>query len=134
MEIRITLTLQYFGHMMWRANSLEKILMLGKIESRRRGWDGWVASPTQWTWEAWHAAVHGVTESDTTEWLNKDNPDTWILKSSKDNESKENYRPNITHQYWCKFLKKLLVTWIFQCIYKKISGSSWVCPGNARLI
>ena len=39
---------------MWRADSLEKPLMLGKIEGRRRrgqqGWDGWMASPTQWTW------------------------------------------------------------------------------------
>ena len=38
----------------WRADSLEKTLMLGKIEGRRevddRGWDGWMASPTQWTW------------------------------------------------------------------------------------
>ena len=52
--------------------------MLGKIEGRRegddRGWDGWMASPTQWTWvwgnsrkdrEAWRAAVHGVTKSQT---------------------------------------------------------------------
>ena len=48
--------LQYIGHLMQRANSLEKILLLGKIEGRRRrrdrGWDGWMASPTQWTW-AW---------------------------------------------------------------------------------
>ena len=42
------------GHLMWRANSLEKTLMLGKIVGRRggddRGWDGWMASPTQLTW------------------------------------------------------------------------------------
>ena len=47
---------QYFGHLMCRANSLEKSLMLGKIENRRRGggrwWDGWMASSTLWTW-AW---------------------------------------------------------------------------------
>ena len=42
---------QYFGHLMRRADSFEKTLMLGKIEGRRRrGWDGWMASPTQWTW------------------------------------------------------------------------------------
>ena len=44
------------GHLMRRAGSMEKILMLGKIEGRRRrgyrGWDGWMASPTQWT-RAW---------------------------------------------------------------------------------
>ena len=48
--------LQYFGHLMRRANSLEKTLMLGKIEGwRKRGdkvWDGWLTSLTQWTW-AW---------------------------------------------------------------------------------
>jgi len=40
-----------FGHLMQRADSFEKILMLGKIEGRRRrGRGGWMASPTQWTW------------------------------------------------------------------------------------
>ena len=50
------LKLQYFGDLMQRADSLEKTLMQGKIEGRRRKgqqrmrWDGWMASPTQWTW------------------------------------------------------------------------------------
>ena len=48
------LNLQNFGHWMRRADSFEKTVMLGKIEGRRkgddRGWDGWMASPTQWTW------------------------------------------------------------------------------------
>ena len=47
--------LQYFGYLMWRAHSLEKILILGKTDGRRRrgrdrGWDGWMASLTRWTW------------------------------------------------------------------------------------
>ena len=50
----LKLKLQYFGHLMWRSDSLEKTLMLGKIKGRRRrddrGWDGWMASRTQWTW------------------------------------------------------------------------------------
>ena len=50
----VKLKLQYFGHLMWRADLLEKTLMLGKIEGRMRrddsGWDGRMASPTQWTW------------------------------------------------------------------------------------
>ena len=51
--LMLKLKLQYFGHLMRRANSLEKTLMLGKIEGRRkRGQqrcDGWMASLTQWT-------------------------------------------------------------------------------------
>ena len=52
--LMLKLKFQYFDHLMQRANSLEKTLMLGKIEGRGkgddRGWDGWMASPTQWTW------------------------------------------------------------------------------------
>ena len=50
--LMLKVKLHYFGHLMQRTNSLEKILMLGKIEGkrRRRGWDGWMASPTQWIW------------------------------------------------------------------------------------
>ena len=46
----IKLKLQYFGHRMGRADSLEKTLMLGKIDGDNRGWDDWMASPTQWMW------------------------------------------------------------------------------------
>ena len=52
--LMLKLKLQYFGHLMRRVNSLEKTLMLGGIGGRRRrddrGWDGWMASPTRWTW------------------------------------------------------------------------------------
>ena len=58
--LMLKLRLQYFGHLMWRIDSFEKTLILGKTESERRGsdgWekgnrgsDGWMASPTQWTW------------------------------------------------------------------------------------
>ena len=49
----LKLKLQYFGHLMWRADSLEKTLMLGLGAGREgddRGWDGWMALPTQQTW------------------------------------------------------------------------------------
>ena len=52
--LRLKLKLQFFGHLMQRPESLEKTLMLGKIEGRgegdERGWDGWMASLTRWTW------------------------------------------------------------------------------------
>ena len=50
--LMLKLKLQHFGHLMRRADSLEKTLMLGKIKEKgtTRGWDGWMASPTQWTW------------------------------------------------------------------------------------
>ena len=75
---RLMLKLQYFGHLIHSANSLEKTLMLRKIEGTRRReggkreWGGWMASPNQWTWvwteivkdmEACHASVPGVTKS-----------------------------------------------------------------------
>ena len=50
--LMLELNLQYFGHLMWRTDSLEKTLMMGKVggEVDNRGWDGWMASSTQWTW------------------------------------------------------------------------------------
>ena len=73
------LKLQYFGHLMQRANSLEKTLMLGKIEGRRRkghqrirwldGITDTIDMSLSKLWEivkdreSWHAAVHGITKS-----------------------------------------------------------------------
>ena len=82
----LKLKLQYFGHLMWRADSLENTLILGKKkktgEVDDRGQDGWMVSQTQWTWvwaSSWRwwrtgnlacCSPWGCKESDTTEQLN----------------------------------------------------------------
>ena len=90
--------LQYFGHLMHRADSLEKTLMLGKIEGRRRRGQQrkkWLNGTTDSTdkslsklWEmvkdreAWHTTVHGVAKNRAWLWLNN-NTFIWVPEDTK---------------------------------------------------
>ena len=116
--LMLKLKLQYFGHLMWRANSLEKTLMLGKIESQIRSGQQrkrWLDSITdsmgvnlsklQETLkdrETWHAVVHGVTRGQTwlSDWIKATSPlasNTSIQLPAAGSSSDQ---PHLQPQHW----------------------------------
>ena len=80
--LMLKLKFQYFGQLMRRVDSLEKTLILGEIGGRRRrgdrGWDGWMVSPTRWTWvwvnswSWWWTGRPGVLRFMGSQWVGHD--------------------------------------------------------------
>ena len=82
----LMLKLQYFGHLMWKTDFLEKTLMLGRLKAEGEGdnrrWDGWMASLTRWTWVSagcsgwWWTGKPGVLQSVSSQRVVHD----WVTK------------------------------------------------------
>ena len=120
-SLALLYTRQNFGHLMWRADSLEKTLMLGKIDhKRRKGWQrmSWLDSITDSMVmnlsklpetvkdrEGWCAAVHGVTKSPT-----------WFADWTTTTQSKDTSSPGSLHSLFpllVRMLFKLSACWFF---------------------
>ena len=114
-ELMLNLKLQYFGHMMWRTDSSEKTLMLERLkvgkEEDNRGWDGWMASPTQWTW-VW-------VSSGNWWWTGK--PD--MLQSMGSQRVRHNWVTELTNKYMdfipdlSKYIIKTSNSWVKEIGY-----------------
>ena len=108
----LKLKLQYFGHLMRRVDSLEKTLMLGKTEGRRRreqqrmrwlnGITDWMVMNLSKLWgivkdgEAWHAAVHGSQRGGRTEQLNNNNVGSGDMTACGQKSPEEFYKERVT--------------------------------------
>ena len=121
--LMLKLKLQYFGYLIWRTDSLKKLWCWERLkaggEGDDRGWDGWMASLTQWTWvwvnsRSWWrtgkpgcCSPWGHKELDTAEWLN------WTERKKRQNKTKPPFSISfnssqlwlIYHCFWiCLFI------------------------------
>ena len=107
--LMLKLKLQYFGHLMWRADSLQKALMLGRLkaggEGDDRGWDGWMASLSQWTsvWASsrrwWRMGKPGMLLSMGSQWV----------RHNREAEQQQQHVMQWSHSWayiWRKLIKK----------------------------
>jgi len=145
----LKLKLQYFGHLMWRVDSLEKTLMLGKTEGRRRreqqrmrwlnGITDWMVMNLSKLWgivkdgEARRAAVHGSQRGGCTEQLNNNknvgSGDVWTLRACS-------IAPRTVRLGWWGILKPrrihLLPRWACLCIPSELHN--WLGMGAASVV
>ena len=145
-EGRSSLRLQSFDNLMQRTDSLEKPLMLGKIEGRgegdNRGWDGWMASPTQWTWvwvnsgSWWWTGRPGMLPSMESQrirhdWVTKLNWAEWVAGSFKLFWGRDRGFQELGHQprfdlwllelSWCLWVVMYLAD-VLQWAYTQVQG------------
>ena len=123
---------QYFCHLIRRTNSLEKILMLERLkmgEVDNRGWDGWMASPTRWTWvwlgsRSWRwPGKPGVLQSMGSQWVRHDwaTELNWILHSKK-----YTIYVYITFQYFKSVLTPKISYYLFAICFPYLFSWIWL--------
>ena len=129
-RLMLKLKLQYFGHLMGRTDSLEKTLMLGKIEGRRRR-GGQMASETWWTWiwassRSWWwmgrcVVVHGVAKSQTwlSNWIELMVGQDWVNNTLSHIANNHTYIQKHTHMH----THHILIEWKTWTICIQLKGA-----------
>ena len=101
--------IQYFGHLMWTVDSLEKTLMLGGIGGRSgKGWDCWMASPAGWTW---------VWVNSSSWWWTGRPGVLWFMGSQSQTRLSDLTELNWTKPHFIFNRKKIVILskWHFEC-------------------
>ena len=137
--LMLKLKLQYFGHLMRRTDSLEEMLMLGRLkaggEEDNKGWDGWMASPTRWTWvwvnsgSWWRTGKPGVLWSMKSQrvghdWVTELNWFSWSvlairLQSMESPRVRYNWATEHTQSFpYFEYIYIYIYTYIYIYIYR----------------